>query len=114
MVATMVRSVRRTLTVYGAWILSSALALYAFAKTHEVIWAAIRMYVGRWGQSAAAGWSMVPLGLILLIAVIALEDYYRKGMESGVLLNRFLKVTAIEVAVAVVMLVLMAVLAASA
>jgi len=79
-----------------------------------MFWAAIRMYVGRWGQSAAAGWSMVPLGLILLIAVIALEDYYRKGMESGVLLNRFLKVTAIEVAVAVVMLVLMAVLAASA
>jgi len=94
------KNITRFLAIYGAWVFSSILAVYVTLKTWEAIneiYVVLRL--NPWGFAATRGWSIFALSLPLLVAILFLESYYRKGDEKGLLRERLLRVTLVELAV---------------
>ncbi len=102
MVATMARNIGKFFLIYGAWIVSAALALLDFVLVRQAIMTLVVRFVGKWGRAAAVNFSMVIIGLAWLIAIIFLEAYYREGYSAGLLPRRFGKVTLYMLGIAAV------------
>lgn len=99
----MLRKVANVALVYLAWALSGALALYVALKLWELVrWAYVALRLNPWGYAAASNSAIVALGLVALVAILYLEHLYGLAFAQRALLRRFLQVTAIELACALV------------
>ncbi len=99
----MFRKVADVALVYLAWVVSGALALYAALKLWELVrWAYVALRLNPWGYAAASNLTIVALGLAALVAILYLEHLYRQAYAQRKVLRRFVQVTAIEAACALV------------
>jgi hypothetical protein len=97
------KRVARIALLYLAWATSGVLALYAALQVWELVkslYVALRL--NPWGLAVVSNASIVLLGLAALAAIIYLEHWYGEALARGRLLRRFVQVTAVEVACALV------------
>lgn len=96
------------MVMYLAWLAGCLIAFYIVYmgwQTALLIYAALEGF--RWGYALVSNASAFLLGLGCLVAVIYVEHYYRTGLDKGLLLKRFFKVTLIEVGVLAIFFALM-------
>lgn len=109
-----------TLSHYGAWLVTSLIALIDMLAIREAFLALLSWFsvvhtaayhrsggVGQdiftqFGISAADNVLLLFLGLGVVAAVIYVENYFRKGRPKGLLYKRIGKVFLIEIAIIVV------------
>ena len=93
--------VGRTLAVYGAWLVSSALLVGVLLMARSMVRA---IFIGSRLDTSlyvlVNNWSFVLLALPVLCAVMYLEHYYRQSGKQGRLTRHFVTVTLIELALA--------------
>jgi len=102
------RSVLGHVLAYVLWIISTCVLALTLNKLREAILLAVvvgtnssqlsdkEQFYASYRVAAATHWSILIIGLIVLILMIALEHYYRNGMTEGVLWKRFFLITGIE------------------
>lgn len=79
--------------VYVLWMVIILLALWVLIVARgavNIIY--IVLTWNRWVLRAVDRWSLLLFGIVWLIAIIAIEDYLRQGVEKGQLYQRFTKV----------------------
>ena len=85
------------LLCYLLWLITSALGMLGVLIARAVIDKAyIALRLNPWAFRAVDNWSLLLLGLMWLVFVIACEGYYREGMLQSKLWPRFAKVTGAE------------------
>lgn len=84
---------------YAIWIVQSALGLWLTLQLRvNLIDLVMFLELGPWILGAVDKFGTVALGLIWLVAVVALEIYLRGGVERGLLRPRATRITVIIVA----------------
>ena len=102
----MFRTVGRYAAVYLAWVASSLFGVYALLKSWEAIRQAYAFARPRsWAGGAVSSFTIVVLGIVWLVGVLYLEDYYRSARQPKLLPKRFRRVSLMEAAVVVTALV---------
>jgi len=96
---------------YSLWILSTAIAALVLNLVREATLTAMvtsvanadltasEMFDASQRARAAETWSIMLVGLLLLIILVFLEHYYRESVPKGLLWSRFFWVTGLEMAV---------------
>lgn len=83
------------------WLISLAMAALDFVAARVLIVSLFSLLnPNHWVMSFVDRMGVLLVGLTLMIVVLYLEHYYRQGSERGVLWPRFLRVSAILLAIA--------------
>jgi hypothetical protein len=89
------------ITAYLLWILAVALGAWFMLISRSALLGALALYAG---DSVGRSWqvrfldkaSAIVIGLLWLVAIIIIEEYFRRGVQQQALLERFIKVAGIE------------------
>jgi hypothetical protein len=85
---------------YLMWAVSAALGVLAMIFSRGLLVSVFALTpANRWILSAVDKFGLILLGLAWLVFVIAVESYYRNGVDGGDLARRFGLVTAVELSV---------------
>lgn len=104
----MLSAVAPVLLCYGLWLLSSALALTDLLLARRVLMqAAIAFRWGPWWQGAIDKAGLIVLGLAWLAFTIAIEGYFRTGLERRTLRRRAIRGLGAPAALALALLFLL-------
>ena len=102
------RPILRYVLAYTLWILSTGLGILVLNLAREtlLLGMVVSSNLGEPTQSekfyaslraaAASSWSILVLGLLALILLVGIENYYRMSVPSGKLSRRFFLVSGIE------------------
>ncbi|MHB0874416.1 MAG: hypothetical protein ACYC5O_00075 [Anaerolineae bacterium] len=102
----MLKTAGKYAAVYAGWIVGALLGGYALLTLWQTITKTYSiLFPGSWGYGAVYMFSIVIIGLGWLVGVLLLEDYYRKGLTTGLLGKRFVRITIAELIMLVVPLV---------
>lgn len=113
------------LLAYALWVVTSALGIFVgfwavrgalgsvaeFLTLGALRGTSAQRFQVLFTRNTVDQFSMVVLGVLAVIMVVAVEHYYRTGVDAGRLLRRFVNVTTIESGVLFVALVLQMILA---
>ena len=96
-------STRQALTYalcYLMWVVSAALGLFDLVISRGLLMSLITLVsANRWVLSSIDRFGLILLGIAWLAFVIALEGYYRSGVDKGDLARRVGRVIAAELSV---------------
>src|SRR5512138_3581568 len=83
------------LLCYAFWAITAALGLFNGMIVRQWIRENyVRLKLDQWGFNAVDQAGMIVIALVLVSALIALDYYYRGGLQKGRLLQRFRNCTA--------------------
>ncbi len=88
----------RQVSHYFIWFLSFALGLGLILLLHEVLEVVLFLRVNPWHLRAYRVWSIFVLGMFLIVGMFLIEGYLRRSRSRGRLLNAYLTVLSVELA----------------
>jgi len=101
----------RYILAYVLWIVSTGLGVYVLVKGRDTVLLAMvvnsslgeptksEQFYASLRTAAASSWTIMIVGLLILILLVGIENFYRMSVPSGKLLRRFFLVSGIECAV---------------
>ena len=93
-----VKQAGRQVSHYIIWFLSFGLGLGLILLLHEVLEVVLFLRVNPWHLRAYRVWSIFVLGMFLIVGMFLIEGYLRRSRSRGRLLNAYLTVLSVELA----------------
>ena len=92
------RQAGRQISHYIIWFLSFALGLGLILLLHELLEVILFLRVNPWHLRAYRVWSILVLGMSLIVGMFLIEGFLRRARSRGRLLSAYLTVLSVELA----------------